>query len=255
MITIKNLHKSYRQEKVIKGLDIKIPTGTVQMIVGANGVGKSTLINLLADIIPRDHGEIYINGTEISKKKYLYRAKVGYVLENHPLIERFKISEYLQFFGYMQRMKKTRLLKRIDDLCTFLEIDKKKMIENLSKGQKQKVALIAALVHKPEYLILDEPFNSIDFMSVKKIRTLFRGLADGGTTIIITSHQYDIIAELSDKIACLKNGIIEFNSGLAELERKAMNKGFKEEKYPVKKFLEVIMNESNDVDIPVWLDK
>jgi ABC-2 type transport system ATP-binding protein len=133
-----------------------------------------------------------------------------------------------------------------------LPIDNKKYIESYSKGMKNKVSLAAALIHQPKYLILDEPFDGIDFMSVQKIIKLFRQMADKGATILITSHQYDIIAEVCDKFALLKDGVIQFNLSMPELEALAQQ-GFSKEKVPVKAYLESLMSNDNQTQTLSWL--
>lgn len=239
MILVKNIFKSYKNDKVLKGVDLEVPNGKILSLLGANGAGKSTLINILSCIISPTSGQIFIDNEEINIDSYKYRAKVGYVFEQPMYIERFSAKEQLEFSAGMYEIPKKIYKNRIDELLNFFELpkDNKKYIEDYSKGMKAKVSLAMALINKPLYLILDEPFDGIDFLSVQKICKLFRDLASKGTTIIITSHQYDLIASVADLFSLLKNGKIDFTYTMNELKEKSSIL-FPNIENPVKAYLE-----------------
>lgn len=254
MIRISNIHKRYKSNLVLKGVDISINYGCIQSLLGANGAGKSTLIKIIACILEADDGELYIDNEKITIDSYGYRKKIGYVFEQPMYIDKLTPYEYLFFVGRMYYIKKNLLDDRINELLLFLDLhETDNYIEKLSKGMKSKISIAAALIHNPKYLILDEPFEGLDFLSIQKITRLFRTLAEKGCTILITSHQYDVIASLCDKFALLKNGSILFNYSLEELEKVA--KEYTNDSNPVKYYLEKMMDENpSDKKSLSWIE-
>jgi len=254
MIRISNIHKRYKSNLVLKGVDISINYGCIQSLLGANGAGKSTLIKIIACILEADDGELYIDNEKITIDSYGYRKKIGYVFEQPMYIDKLTPYEYLFFVGRMYNIKKNLLDDRINELLLFLDLhETDNYIEKLSKGMKSKISIAAALIHNPKYLILDEPFEGLDFLSIQKITRLFRTLAEKGCTILITSHQYDVIASLCDKFALLKNGSILFNYSLEELEKVA--KEYTNDSNPVKHYLEKMMDENpSDKKSLSWIE-
>ncbi len=247
MIEIKNITKSYKKQIVLKGVDLTCDSGKIQALLGANGAGKSTLINIVSGLIKNDDGEFFIDSEKITIDSYAYRIKVGYVFEKPIYIEKLSAKEYLTFVAQMYKLPKEEYSSRIDELLAFLELptDNKKYIEDYSKGMKNKVSLAAALIHQPSYLILDEPFDGVDFVSIQKITRLFKDLAKKGVTILITSHQYDVVASLCDNFALLKAGKIIFNATMPELVEKAKEQ-YSTTENPVKSYLESLMNDGQE---------
>ena len=243
MIEINNIYKSYGKQKVLNGVDLQIKKETIQALLGANGAGKSTLINIISGLLLSDKGEFHIDNEKITTDSYTYRSKIGYIFETPIYIEHFSAIEYLTFVAKMYKIPKSDYLSRITELIDFFELPKdNKRITQFSKGMQSKVSLAAALIHNPKYLILDEPFDGVDFVSVQNITKLFKQMAANGVTILITSHQYDVVADLCDNFALLKDGKIIFNLPMSDLEIRAKEK-FLNEKVPVKAYLENIMNE------------
>lgn len=250
MIEIKNITKSYKNQKVLQGVDLTCKTGKIQALLGANGSGKSTLVHIVSGLIESNGGDFFIDQEKITIDSYQYRIKVGYVFEKPIYIEKLSAKEYLTFVAKMYKLSKEEYPQRIDELLTFFELpfDNKKYIESYSKGMKNKVSLAAALIHHPKYLILDEPFDGVDFVSIQKITRLFKDLANKGVTILITSHQYDIVAGLCDYFALLKTGKIIFNLTMPELAEQA-NHQFKDTQNPVKSYLESLMSDVQQTNL------
>jgi len=240
MIRTNNIQKSYKENHVLKGVELSCEMGKIQALLGANGSGKSTLIHIVSGILEQDSGVYFIDYEEINIDSYAYRYKVGYVFEKPMYIEKFSAKEYLEFVAKLYKIPKSESQNSILELLSFFDLPTdKKYIETYSKGMQGKVSLAAALIHKPKYLILDEPFDGIDFMSVQKISKLFKSLSAKGVTIFITSHQYDVISEMCDSFALLKDGKILFNVAFDQLIE--MSRDYSEEKNPVKSFLENLM--------------
>jgi ABC-2 type transport system ATP-binding protein len=253
MLEIKNISKSFGSQQVLKDINLCVPNNTIQFLLGANGAGKSTLLKIVADYISCDHGAVFIDGLKITPREFKYRSRIGYLLDEEMYLNRLSAMEYLEFVGSFYPLAYEVIHSRARDLIAFFELDsKKKLIQDYSKGMKKKVALAAALIHHPKYLILDEPFESMDFLSVQKTSNLFQKLAANGAVILITSHQYDAVAEICDKIALLKDGKILFNYSFKELEEIA-SKALKQEKNPVKVYLEMELKNDRDDAMMAWI--
>lgn len=249
MIKIHNLHKLFGKNVVLNGASLDIPSGTLQILLGSNGAGKTTMVNIVAGLMKSDEGQIMIDNEQITTNSYKYRSKVGYVFEEPMFVEKFTAREQLMFTGKMYGLTRKFLNVRVKNLCDFFDLpyNDKKYIETYSKGMRSKVSLAMAIIHKPKYLILDEPFDGVDFVSVQNINRLLLKMKAEGTTIFITSHQYDVIASLGDKFALLQNGQIQFNFTMDELQKKAHE--FSSESMPVKAYLESIMAKGKEKDL------
>jgi ABC-2 type transport system ATP-binding protein len=243
MIKINNIQKSYKNCSVLKGVDIVCEKGKIQALLGANGAGKTTLIHIISGLLKRDSGSCFIENEEITNNNYAYKAKVGYVLETPMYIESFTAKEYLEFVAHLHKLDKDTTRVRIQELLDFFELSSqnKQYIKDFSKGMQGKISLAAALIHNPPYLIMDEPFNGMDFLTIQKIVSLLQNMRNKGTTILLTSHQFDIISEVSDSFALLKDGVVKFNISYKQLEEKYMEEG----EISVKTYLEKVMKSGN----------
>jgi ABC-type multidrug transport system, ATPase component len=239
MIKVCNIKKSYNRHSVLNGVDIICEKGKIQALMGANGAGKTTLINIISGLLRHDDGTCFIENEEVTENNYTYKTNVGYVLETPMYIESFTADEYLEFVARLHKLDENTIKLRMQELLDFFELptQNKKYIKNFSRGMKGKVSLAASLIHNPQYLILDEPFDGLDFLTIEKIKTLLKTKAEKGATILITSHQYDIISALCDNLALLKDGIIEFNNSYDALEKQVTE----ESEESVKTYLEKLM--------------
>lgn len=255
MITTAKIYKSYNTKTVLAGVDLMCQEGKIQVLMGANGAGKTTLIHILSGLIEQDSGKCFIDNKEITIDNYKYRSKVGYIFETAMYIQKFSAREYLEFLGKMYKLPKSELLERIRELLEFFELpfDNKLLIESYSKGMKSRVSLAAALIHDPNYLILDEPFDGIDFLLVQKIGKLFKSMARRGVTILIASHQFDVISQMCDRFALLKDGKILFNVEFQKM--KEMSVEYNGDMYPVKRYIGKLMREDNSKEELNYLSK
>ncbi|GHS88122.1 ABC transporter ATP-binding protein [Bacteroidia bacterium] len=227
MIQIDNIYKSFGTKSVLSGVSLTCETGKIQALLGVNGAGKSTLVHIISQLLQADKGEFSIDGEVITEDAYVYKRNMGYVFEHPIYIEKMYASEYLNFVAKMYELPKDSYPQKVRELLTFFEIepDAKQTILEFSKGMKSKMSLAAALIHSPKHLILDEPFDGIDFLMTQKIVKLFKTLAKEGVTILITSHQMELIHELADTMAILKDGHIMFNRAYSDIVATATNEG------------------------------
>ncbi|PIU44324.1 MAG: 3-dehydroquinate dehydratase [Ignavibacteriales bacterium CG07_land_8_20_14_0_80_59_12] len=222
-IEIKRLRKTYKKNVVaLWNLDLNVPAGCIFGFVGPNGAGKSTTINIMAGIIPRDSGEIFILGGEIDEDDYKYKRNVGFILEKPHFIEKLTAKEYLEFVATMYKIDKVETQKRVNELLEFFELEEKRndWIETYSAGMKKKVSLAAATIHNPKLLILDEPLEGIDPVSAKDIKDMLKMMKEKGTTIFLSSHNLDMVEKLCEEVAIMNKGKIVFQSKTKDIRKK-----------------------------------
>lgn len=224
MIRITNLSHSYGSLKVLDDFNLEVKSGSVQSLIGPNGVGKTTLIHILAGLIRPVKGRVILGadiGTPSYSKEVLRRC--GFVFEQPIYIEKFSAREYLLFHSRLYGLDRGRALKRISYLMEMFELpaDNRKYIEDYSKGMKAKVSLSAALLHEPEFLILDEPFDGMDILSINSVIRILKSFAEQGATILFASHSFELVKELSDFIGVLREGKLALNLSKEEFQRRS----------------------------------
>ena len=209
MISVNSVYKTYSgDEDILKGLNFKCEKGYIYTLIGKNGAGKSTLINSMAGLISIDKGSIEIMKKEVGPNKRSVLSSVGFVFEEHSLVEKFTAREQLEFTANLYKLKNYRT--KIGELVELLELpsENSKYIESYSSGMRSKVAIACALIHSPDILILDEPFRGLDIPISNKLFGYLKDYVVKGKCAFITTHQLNIISELSDYILILKEGQI-----------------------------------------------
>ena len=203
MISITNLNYAYGKQKVLNDINLCFDKGHNYIIYGKNGAGKTTLLKCLSGIVKTTQGSIAFTNLD----KY----QMGLALGESLLVNKLKVIEYLQFIGDLKSVNFSKHQKEIDRLLDLMEIgeDRNKRIEKLSKGTKSKVALISALIHSPEWAVLDEPFSGMDLIAQKNAVLLLNEKKKLGTTLIISTHKADLLQDFADYIYILKDGKIE----------------------------------------------
>lgn len=210
-IAINELNKSYESKEVLKNLSLQVPAGNIFGLIGPNGAGKSTLIGILTGILGWDEGSIVVNGLELNEKnEATIKKDIASVLQPPLLFEHFTSYDFLQYVCEMYEIEEDG---RHDKICSLLEYlglteFEHTKINKLSSGSRKKLSFIAAIISEPKILFLDEPFESIDVISIGRMKTILRHLQKNGITIIITSHILEIVENLCDDIAILHHGKI-----------------------------------------------
>lgn len=194
----------------MKDINLEINNGDIYGILGPNGSGKSTLLRIMAGISQYDSGSVNIEGEEAKKDPIKIRKIVGYVPETPYLYESLTPIEYFEFIGSIRNIKNDILNRRSMDLLKAFGMEEysDQFIGSLSFGTKQKVSIIAALLHNPKILILDESMNGLDPQSAKIFRDLLKSLSNDGTIIIFSTHILEIASNVCEKIAIMKEGSI-----------------------------------------------
>lgn len=210
MLKINSLSKSFRNNLILDNINFEIPNSSIVGLQGKNGAGKSTLINILGGLINADSGEILFDDIKLSKYNTIQRKQLGCVFESPLYIEKLTGYEFFIFIANMYDFPANNANSRVKQILEFLELtaDSAKLIEEYSKGMKSKISFGTAIFHNPKYLLLDEPFDGIDENFKPKIIMTLKKVSIAGGSILITSHDQDILYSLCDYTLKLEDGKI-----------------------------------------------
>jgi ABC-2 type transport system ATP-binding protein len=211
MISIKDLHKSYGEKQVLKGINLEVYQGELFGFIGRNGIGKSTTIDCLIGAKQFNSGEISIASFDIKKEPLLAKANYGYVASEPTCYEAMTGYDYLEFIASIYQVTESVFQKNYIYLCSRLKLnlDELKMpIGGYSHGMKQKLCLVASLLYNPKVWILDEPTVGLDIMAVEELKKMMREYADHGKTVFVTSHNIELVAKICDRVAIINNGVV-----------------------------------------------
>lgn len=227
MITIDKLKKNFGEKVAVDIEHYEINQGDMLGLVGNNGAGKTTLFRLMLDLLKADDGKVIINDIDVSQSED-WKSITGAFIDDGFLIDYLTPEEYFYFIGKMYGLKKEEVDERLVPFERFMSgevIGHKKLIRNYSAGNKQKIGIISAMLHYPQILILDEPFNFLDPSSQSIIKHLLKKYnEEHQATVIISSHNLNHTVDVCPRIALLEHGVIirdiinEDNSAEKELE-------------------------------------
>lgn len=219
MIEVKNLSKSFGEKKAVDDISFSIGKGEIVGLLGTNGAGKSTTMNMITGYISATSGEIKIDGKNLLQYPTEAKKSIGYLPENLPLYPDMTVSEFLGFVFDLKKAegKKSDIIKEILDTLQINDISGR-LIKNLSRGYKQRVGLAQALIGNPKILILDEPTAGLDPKQVVEFRNIIKNLGKY-RTVIFSSHILSEVSEICDKIIIINNGKIVAEGGADELSK------------------------------------
>ncbi len=201
-VEISHVSKSFNRQSVVKNISFDIAPGEVFGLIGPNGAGKTTIIRMLLDIIKPDSGEIRILNTPLSERT---KDRIGYLPEERGMYRRLTVMDTLVYLGALKnKHSKKRALELLEKMEMISHKDKK--ISELSKGMAQKIQIIAAIIHDPEFVILDEPFSGLDPVNMKLVKDLILELGKEGKTILISTHMMDQVERMCDRIFMINKG-------------------------------------------------
>jgi ABC-2 type transport system ATP-binding protein len=219
MLKIKNLRKKYSNSSTysVDNINIELKKGEIFGFLGKNGAGKSTTIKCMTGILPFDEGKIEICGYDIQKQSIKAKLQIGYVPDNHSVIEKLTGREYVNYVADLYRVGEERK-ERIEYLIKMFSLEEAvdKQIKSYSHGMKQKICIIAALIHNPKLWVLDEPMMGLDPQSMTDIINYMIEHCKKGNTVFFSSHNLDLVKKICDRAAIISDGKI-----VEELELKA----------------------------------
>ena len=208
MLNIEHLTKTYGEKKAVDDLNLHIRPGEIYGFIGHNGAGKTTTLKSVAGILQFDAGEIYIGGDSVREKPLECKRKIAYIPDNPDLYEYMTGIRYLNFiadiFGVDAALRRERIRRYAD--AFELTGDLAQPIAAYSHGMKQKLAIIAAWLHQPKLIIMDEPFVGLDPKASHLLKGMMREVCDEGGAIFFSTHVLEVAEKLCDKVAIIKGG-------------------------------------------------
>jgi len=209
-IDLKGLTKDYGAMRALNNVSLSVQRGEVFGYVGPNGAGKTTTIKILTGLARPNYGDASICGHSILHEPLAAKSKLGYIPESGALFEKLSPREYLVSIGQLYRLPEHYVEPQVNKWLDYFGLADRadQRIGLLSKGNKQKICWISALLHGPEVLILDEPLNGLDVEAISRIKELISGLAALGKTVFYSSHLIDIVEKVCNRIAVLQNGML-----------------------------------------------
>ena len=220
MIDVENLTKQYAGRTAVNNISFKLEPGEIVGFLGPNGAGKSTTMRILSGYMPATSGRASVAGFDVFHQSIQVRQSVGYMPEMAPLYTEMKVKEYLRFRAELKGLSGHAMRRRVGEVMELTGISdmRRRLIGNLSKGYRQRVALADALVHKPGLLILDEPTNGLDPVQIRQVRDLLRSLKSKHT-VLLSTHILQEVEQTCDRVIMLHQGRLRANDTPENLTR------------------------------------
>ena len=223
MLQIQHLTKSYGDKKAVDDLTLHIAPGEIYGFIGHNGAGKTTTLKACAGILPFEAGQILIAGQDMKAQPLDCKQQMAYSPDNPDLYEFMSGIRFLNFIGDVFRVEPTVRRERIHKYAQMLEIegDLAQPLSAFSHGMKQKLALIAAWIHEPKLILMDEPFVGLDPKAAHLLKELMHEHCDKGGAIFFSTHVLDVAEKLCDKVAIIKEGRLIASGSMQEVKGNA----------------------------------
>ena len=220
-IAVRELRKVYGDKAAVDGLTLAVPRGCFFGFLGPNGAGKTTTIRMLIGPAPPTSGSIEILGLPMPERGLEIKRRIGVVPDESVLFDRLTGREFLEFAGRMYGLDRGVAAARAGELLTLFELDAetRKLIAEYSKGMRKRLAMAAALIHRPEVFLLDEPFEGVDAVGARMMKDLLLDQVRHGATVFLTSHVLEVVERLCDRVAIIDGGRLVMESSMACLRQ------------------------------------
>lgn len=224
MIACQAVTKTFRNKRALHDVSVVVPSGSIFALLGRNGAGKSTLLKILTGQIAADSGSIQILGEPLPSAASKIRRYIGVLPEGLGLFDDLSVLEHLDLSGRIYGLSRQERSTRIEELLEALDLEhgRNTLARNCSHGMRKKTALALALLHNPQVLFLDEPFEGVDPIAVRGIRGILAQMAQRGATILLTAHTFSLLENFASEAAILHQGRLAYRSqagsDLSEIE-------------------------------------
>ncbi len=224
MIEVSGLTKRFGSVQALSDVSFKVERGQIVGFLGANGAGKTTTMDIMCGCIGADSGSAKIAGYDIMEQPLEAKKRLGYLPDIAPLHTEMRVADYITFAARLHKVPNSQLVKQVDETLDRLSLGdvRHRLVGNLSKGYRQRVALAQAIVHNPDVLVLDEPTEGLDPNQILHIRELIKSLA-GQHTIILSSHILSEVQNTCDRIIIIHNGTVVQQGSVEELASQAQS--------------------------------
>ncbi|MFI5689166.1 ABC transporter ATP-binding protein [Streptomyces sp. NPDC051636] len=218
-VRLRGLWKRFGQQVAVGGIDLDLPSGKFIGLVGPNGAGKTTTLSMVTGLLRPDAGSVEVVGHDVWRDPVAVKARTGVLPEGLRLFERLSGAELLGYAGRLRGLPGPEVDRRADQLLDVLDLAgaRHKLVVDYSTGMRKKIGLAAALLHNPEVLFLDEPFEGVDPVSAQTIRGVLERYTASGATVVFSSHVMELVESLCDWVAVMAAGRIRAHGTLAEV--------------------------------------
>jgi ABC-2 type transport system ATP-binding protein len=223
MILFENLTKIYSGIIAVDNVNLQIPQGTIFGFIGPNGAGKTTTIKMMAGVLKPTKGRIVINGLDIARQPSKAKKIIGFIPDRPFLYEKLSGLEFLRFKAGLYGITGDSLYEKIEDLLTLFELTDwaDELIESYSHGMKQRLVIASAMIHEPKVIIVDEPMVGLDPKGAKLVKDIFKGCAESGATVFMSTHTLALAQEVCQTIAIVNKGRVVASGTSEELKKQA----------------------------------
>ncbi len=227
MIQLDHVTKRFGDTVAVSDLSLEIRPGELVAMLGRNGAGKTTTIKLIAGLLRPSAGSVSVCGFDVHRHPFEAKARLAYVPDQPFLYDKLTAREFLRFIADMYRLEAGARDRRIDDLVRLFEMGEylDGLAESYSHGMKQRVVLAAALLHRPDVLVVDEPLVGLDPQNARLVKRIFREEAMRGTSILMSTHTLSVAEEVADRIGILHEGRLVAAGTMAELRARSRSDG------------------------------
>ena len=224
LITLRGLTKSFGTKTVLRGVDLDVAPGQVLGYIGPNGAGKTTTVKILTGMLDQFGGQATVCGFDVTREPLEVKRRIGYVPESAALYDTLTPREYLSFIGQLYGMTGDEIERRTTEMLGLFDLASEldHRMATFSKGMRQKVLIVAGLIHNPQVIFLDEPLSGLDANSVVVVKEVITRLAQHGKAIFYCSHVMDVVERTCDRIIIISDGQIIADGTFEQLQ--TMNK-------------------------------
>lgn len=217
IVKVDHLSHRYTVQWAVKDISFEIPQRGIYGLLGSNGAGKSTMMNIICGVIKPTEGTVFIDGINAGEDPIAAKERIGFLPQKPPLYDDLTVEEYLTHTAEIRRVPDERVPAAVDEVLEICSIAhfRKRLIKNLSGGYQQRVGIAQAIIHKPEIVIFDEPTNGLDPTQIVEIRQLIKNIAQD-RTVILSTHILSEVQAICDHILMIEQGQLVFNGKMEE---------------------------------------
>lgn len=222
-IEIHDLHKLYNGFHAVNGLTVTVPQGCFFGFLGPNGAGKTTTIKMLMGLVQPNSGSMRVLGMPMPQQSLEIRKEIGLVPDDTLLFDYLTGAEYLEFIGRLYTLSRPLARERSGELLDLFQLNenKRKLVGEYSKGMRKRLAMAAALIHRPRLFLMDEPFEGVDAIGARMMKHILMEQVHHGATVFLTSHVLEVVERLCDQVAIINQGKLVVQGSMAELRGQA----------------------------------
>jgi len=220
-VVIRALGKQFGDKVAVNGINLTIPAGSFYGFVGPNGAGKTTTMSMMTGLLRPDHGQVWMHGHNMWESPQEAKAVLGVLVDSAVVFPRLTGAQLITYSGLLRGMAADVVAERVPDLLRVMDLEASanKMVADYSAGMTKKIGLAAAMIHSPQVLILDEPFEAVDPVSSARIRNILNEFVTSGGTVMISSHVMDLVERTCDHVAVIDHGDVLDSGPIAEVTR------------------------------------